>query len=518
MEVPAKRARLAPRELKLVDLDDDALIMIIKKLDHKSKKQMMATCKRFERLIGQTHQFYKNFKLNWNELRTVAKAHHCSNIQRKFGSVNFFGSLFISQDSRIMEVIKSIGANVIEVHLDDLETSDTVFLEMMKLLSNLRELTISGSGNLYESRRSKLSPDSKLTNLIKLDINEPKKILEALVPDSLKILKIGSFSNPYQPYWDAAILGKQTGLEELSLIKLQIDFSGFDAENCHIKKLEIGELSFLDQISFKKFTDFLKMQESVVELELNIDENKLRAHDYAGTMTHLLNLKSLKKLHINCYNWNGITATFSKSNFCNPAVDSLSIKNTSSGADLKKLPKFFPNVTDMKIHDGYYSVDLQPINSMKQIRKLDVEYMSEQILVEFQLNQMRELIISRSDRLTPLAIWKTFINNNCQLEIFHMKWSMPIEHLLVTLENLPLLKSLEFKVDGFIAIDVPAGLCRVEFLARYKKEQLEKAAKLIGQNYDRLEHLKLDFYGASEIERNILDFLGKYYPGVKLQK
>jgi hypothetical protein len=56
MEVPAKkRARLAPRELKLVDLDDDALIMIVDKLDNKSKLQMMATCKRFEGLIGHSH-------------------------------------------------------------------------------------------------------------------------------------------------------------------------------------------------------------------------------------------------------------------------------------------------------------------------------------------------------------------------------------------------------------------------------------------------------------------------------
>jgi hypothetical protein len=62
MENSAKRARLAPRKLKLLDLDDDALIMIIDRLDHNSKMQMRATCKRFEGLIGHTHQFYKNFK------------------------------------------------------------------------------------------------------------------------------------------------------------------------------------------------------------------------------------------------------------------------------------------------------------------------------------------------------------------------------------------------------------------------------------------------------------------------
>jgi hypothetical protein len=116
MEVPsAKRARLALRELKLLDLDDDALIMIIDKLDHKSKLQMMATCKKFEGLIGNTHQFYKNFKLNWNGVKTIAKVRHCKNIQRKFGSVKISVPLFISQDSRIMDVVTRIGTNAIEV-------------------------------------------------------------------------------------------------------------------------------------------------------------------------------------------------------------------------------------------------------------------------------------------------------------------------------------------------------------------------------------------------------------------
>ncbi len=69
MDVPANRARLTPSELEILDLDDDALIMIINKLNHESKKQMMATSKRFEGLIGHTHQFCKNFKFRYNRRR-----------------------------------------------------------------------------------------------------------------------------------------------------------------------------------------------------------------------------------------------------------------------------------------------------------------------------------------------------------------------------------------------------------------------------------------------------------------
>jgi hypothetical protein len=41
-EVPAKRRKLAPRELELLYLDDDALIEIFDKLDHNSKMQNWA--------------------------------------------------------------------------------------------------------------------------------------------------------------------------------------------------------------------------------------------------------------------------------------------------------------------------------------------------------------------------------------------------------------------------------------------------------------------------------------------
>ncbi len=90
MENPAKCATLPPRELKLPDLDDDALIMIIDKLDHKSMLQMMASCKRFEGLIGNTHQFYKNFKICVNQklLLERKETHHLEMIRRMFGTVN----------------------------------------------------------------------------------------------------------------------------------------------------------------------------------------------------------------------------------------------------------------------------------------------------------------------------------------------------------------------------------------------------------------------------------------------
>jgi hypothetical protein len=69
-----------------------------------------------------------------------------------------------------------------------------------------------------------------------------------------------------------------------------------------------------------------------------------------------------------------------------------------------------------------------------------------------------------------------------------------LQHLLVTLEGLPLLKSLETNVNGS-TFAVPVDMSQsdlAEYMANSRKEQTEKAAKLIEENYARFEHLKVD--------------------------
>jgi hypothetical protein len=435
-----------------------------------------------------------------------------------------------------MEIMERIGANVIEVQLNNLQVTDAVFLKLMKLLSDLRKLTISGRGNIFESNLS--SPDFKLTNLIKLEAKVSKnlKLLGALVPASLKVLKLAdetSSKTVTKTNWDAEILGKQTCLEELSLEGFKIAVFKYHPKNCHIKKLGIRGLSFLNQFSFRKFSDFMEMQESVVELELNVGEKELKNHDYTEILTHLLSLESLKKLTIGCQNGNEIFTAFSKINLCNPAVNTLAFENLPSGADLKSLTKFFPSVTDLKSTWDSYSfqafqnsrfvVDLKSINSMTKIKKLEIDYMSDQMLVELDLKEMQELIISKSGRFWHLISWRTFIKNHSKLELLHMAHcDSSLQHLLVTLEGLPLLKNLESIVNGFsFAIIGPRADMPIKNLAEYmensRKEQTEKAAKLIGENYARFVHLKLDFH-LPDVNRIVLEFLGKYYPGVKLHK
>jgi hypothetical protein len=539
MEVPAKRARLAPRDLKLLDLDDDVLMMIINKLDHKSKLQMMASCKRFEGLIGQTHQFYKNFKfrLDQQKFLKTEETRYLDKIRRRFGIVEIssgtdsYSYRQKSLKSPILEFFSKVGADILKIKLAKLFFFKSDFCRLMKFLPKTAELEIKGLQFCTESDPEEIFEDFKLQHLTTLEISQSTNLdfFAAFVPSSLKILKLIQTNNKL---WVAELLGKQKDLKELNLEDCKIDDFKFDPENCHIEKLEICGLEFQNESAFEKFSDFMKIQESVTEFKLFINKKELTKpnRNYSGALTNLLSLKSLKKFTFGCYNDELILEVLSNLKVCNPVVETLIIIDPPhEGADLTSLPKLFPYITDLKItwkdfyfyRDYPYFVDLQPINSMKMIRKLEIEYASDEMLAQLTLKELREFHLKKiastdgEEDEFSLENWTTFINNNCQLEVLHMsECKMSVEQLQVTMENLPLLKSLEFTVYG---CDWLFFLRILNSAEEYKKDQAEKTAKLIGENYDRLEHLKLEF-DDDLIRTTILNYLESHYRGVKLNK
>jgi hypothetical protein len=263
-----------------------------------------------------------------------------------------------------------------------------------------------------------------------------------------------------------------------------------------------------------------------------------------------LNLKTLKKVTVASEYEEDTLAVLASLKICNPAVDTLTIMKAPSGADLKSLPKFFPNVTNLKISWSYneddyvrkefdfvfdFEIDFESINSMKQIRKFEIDYLKEEMFSQLKLNQLQELYMTeesyfdedawflQNELQTINAGWRTFINNHSQLKTLHLpQCKLNVEQVNITLENLPLLKNLELGVKAFnfgFATDL-TKLSDEEYLAQYKKEQTERAAQLIGKNYDRLEHLHLnfDFWRVREVRDIILNHLEKYHSGVELYK
>jgi hypothetical protein len=193
MEVPVKRARLAPRELKLLDLDDDALILIIDKLDHRSKLQMMATCKRFEGLIGHTHQFYKNFKFRYNR-RRFPEYRYLGMVRRKFGIVEIFSGEELSP--AILKFLSKTGAHILKIKFhnvifENLTFENSDFFDLMKALPKLEELEINESF-FTKSYSGENCMDFKLEHLTKLEINGSLELqaFAAFVPASLKNFEV----------------------------------------------------------------------------------------------------------------------------------------------------------------------------------------------------------------------------------------------------------------------------------------------------------------------------------------
>jgi hypothetical protein len=415
------------------------------------------------------------------------------------------------------------------------------FLESLKALSKIRELEIDV---IFTTETDENFEDFELKSLTKLDISGPTNLGSfwvTIVPSSLKTFKYEGLWNC--EIWAAELLGKLKHLEELNLRAFRIEDLRFDPENCHIEKLDFF-VEFLDDSAFEKFCEFMKIQESVTEFKFSVQEDDMWDQDagYTEILTHLLSLKSLKKFSLDCNYGEDFLTFFSHLKVCNAAVEALIVENPSYyGTDFSPLPKLFPNVTDLKItsDDWFYKLEidddliyakLQPINLMKMVRKLEIDYVTDEMLAQLEMKELRELCIKEivvpdngdgSDEdqeiVDPLADWRTFINNNSQLEVLHMlpRCRLSVEKLIITLENLPLLKSLELTVFGFDFSTTREKISTID-RKKYKTEQAKKAAKLIGECYNRFEHFKLDF-DRNSLNSYIHNYLKKYYPGIKLE-
>jgi hypothetical protein len=229
----------------------------------------------------------------------------------------------------------------------------------------------------------------------------------------------------------------------------------------------------------------------------------------------------------------------------------LSVYNLPNETDLQKLAQFFPNVTVLHIswnddlRDNNLSIDLRPINSMGKLRKFETNYMSEEMFAQLESNQMQEFRMTFQVNPFPnytraafmddsfeeplpneilesrSANWKKFVNNNCQLQVLDLPdTKIHLELLRITLEKLPLLKSLRITVDGCnyslaqYHREYEHSIDFEEYQEAYVLEQAKKTAKLIKKHYDRFDLLELKLEDDGE---HVVEYLKKFYPKVKIE-
>jgi hypothetical protein len=166
---------------------------------------------------------------------------------------------------------------------------------------------------------------------------------------------------------------------------------------------------------------------------------------------------------------------------------------------------------------------------MKQIRKFEMDYMTEEMFGQLKLHQLQELRvieesffkIEESDDVNLETVnlnWGSFILNHAQLKIVHMPLCrISVEQFQMMLENLPLLKKLELVVRGFnfgFFTDFHDDFSDEEYKDLYKMHQAERTALLLGEIYDRLEYLKVAVV-LGETRNMIKFYLEKHYFDLK---
>jgi hypothetical protein len=526
----------------LPDLDDDALIHILEYLDISSRLQLMSVCKRFEHLIGTNPQFYRDFELTLNA-EFLSKADNClalSNIRRYFKLLKVVGVDFYMKNHQFkvtQALFNKIGSKLTEIWIGDGSTlTNEQFLMLMQQAPNLKQLRL----DCLELKTSELKRNDvvkALKNLETLHIENVTnhEILHLIVPSTLKELIVKTPEVACGRFWSqnacenlTTILLKTKSLETLSLVRLPLFHFVYNGSHSNIKNLSLLDLNFPEKSVFENFVKFVKAQKSVSKLQLAVDERRgmnsvndeLGRNNYREIFEHLLNSESLKEFRYTFHNKinEKIKNLFSSANICNPSVKSLEFPTTPRDLDFKNIARMFPNVTHLKI--GYrenpmqvrvsvvdYVVDYTSIKFMNNLEKIEINGPDTRLIEHIESINLREFICDfKNYKAITLFLWEStaftkFAEKNPQLEIVHiLTTSCSNDEFKILVNKLPMLTSLKMKI-WFVV----------------KEKEMEDAVDLIGQTYERMDHLELkiefhkDYKKANDFEKMIK----KSYPQIK---
>jgi hypothetical protein len=227
--------------MELLQLPDDDLLNILAYLDQESQLNSMLVCRRFECLIGQTYQLYKNRKLIINR-STKLPGKRCSEdpdmVQTRskklkpvednfwpfgtsFGEVTLWCFFFRPNDKNFAPLIDNlevIGSKIIKLEIDYSGGYKKRFFDVLRLTNNVQELSISYL-RIHQPRSKQIEqlnfPHLKSMELI--NINDYEFVQDGFNKlNSLEHLKLQCWRDwnweVYQP-----LVFRQTNLRSLEL-------------------------------------------------------------------------------------------------------------------------------------------------------------------------------------------------------------------------------------------------------------------------------------------------------------
>jgi hypothetical protein len=452
--------------MNLLDLGDDELILLFQYVDHKTKLNLMLTCKRFENVIGNYIELFGKFKLSVKKdhLKSPDRVQTLTQMRRHFAIVELNGH-DLNLDTEVMQaynlvfqLLTRIGSNLVELDLTGSQFCFVSLVNLLKLTPNIAKLV------MFDVRMTPKSIPSnkiKLGKLKRLEIHNSSsiEIFEKLIkPNSLNEIKIMNaneslsglnrdrFDGNYEKFTASdyrsipRILSKQEKLVSLELIRISIiDFPESPNWNWdNLQELVLNRVEYPTPNVFKNLAGFLKKLKKLTDLSVAVWQRE------TDQLIELFSLPKLKKLkyEFEFYNNNQLRK-IANWKFRNPGVVELSLEWTpaESGNKYSQFVKIFPNVRKAKIDfDDYLTPDMTPLNSWTSLQELELTYVHVNMLP--QIKNLRSLKINKCCDASD-SDWNCFCQKNRQLERLEFDSDIFIyKHFVFVAEHLPNLKVL----------------------------------------------------------------------------
>jgi hypothetical protein len=486
--------------MNLVDLGDDELILLFQYVDHKTKLNLMLTCKRFENVIGSYLELFGKFKLTIREehLESPDRVQTLTQMRRHFGRIQIFGDdvrLDTEAYNLVFQLLTKIGSKLVELVISCRKICFDSLVNLLKLTHNITMLYVSF---MDITAQTDFNAQFKLKNLRRFEIRSSSNIdifekifkHNSLYDIQIIIPRVSLDRNVPVDYWTVIprILSKQENLVSLALYNCPIVNFPDSPEIWalkHLLELSLSSLKFPTPKDFENFTKFIKSLNKLTELSLRplaykkrnyIDEPKfeddIKSNDLTEILTHLLFLPTLTKMTFNYFNWTQMEK-FSKLKIQNGSVKDLTIIGmTEDDTEIfGKYLKIFPNVRKLSVtfSDEESSADLSLINSFTMLEELEVRDLMDEMLYQIKVKTLRCFKINTYWDVEPESC-RYFCLNHPQLERLEVG-GYGFENLFV--ENLPNLKTLILK---------PVN-------RRLVSE--EETIKMIAENCTKLEYLEI---------------------------
>jgi hypothetical protein len=416
----------------ILDLPDEDLTKIFSYVDHYSLLDAMLVCRRFESLIGQNAQFYKNHKLAIKRKLTAVRESESSSSSEgpapKKAKLMYFGRYFgdVSLDDYVfspgskffpplLDTFEIIGSKINKLEIKNSQGYKNPILEVLQLAYDVKELTIeqlkineNAKSMKYKEIDVKKCTFPELRSLELSSVANFAIIKEAFdAVDSLHHFKL---DNASLSEWDIykQLLFKQTDLRSLALNNVEV--GSFELKSWSIKKLLLNDVKFPNYEVFQTFVSFIKSLSNVSELEFDSCVDEWTYHNnYKEILEHLLNLPSLTKLK-----W---AFPVKALNIHNPSIKTFGgvlVQNYS------EILRYFPNIETLEqlTHSG---IDMTAMPSLIHLRELKFNFLDELMLGEINCPQIQKISIDCDMQIKDRKVWRNFVQRHPNVEYVELK-------------------------------------------------------------------------------------------------